>query len=89
MPNIQGFCLFGENALLPFQKCPPISFDKMPSFKMPFFKRAFLIRAFCQEIWKGIFEKAKGHFTFALSKCPPMPHDKILLFVMPFLKRAF
>ena len=36
-----GFCLFGGNALLLFQKCPPISRDKMPLFEMPFFKRAF------------------------------------------------
>ena len=45
-----GFCLFGGNALLPFQKCPPISLDQMPLFEMPFLKRAFLIRAFCQGI---------------------------------------
>ena len=40
--KLYGFCLFGENALLPSQKCRPIYFDKMPFFKMPFFKRAFL-----------------------------------------------
>ena len=33
-----GFCLFDGNALLPFQKCPPISLDKMPLFKCPFWK---------------------------------------------------
>ena len=36
-----GFCLFGGNVLLPFQKCPPISLDKMPLFKMPFSKGHF------------------------------------------------
>ena len=36
-----GFCLFGGNALLPFQKCPSISLDKMPLFKMHFLKRIF------------------------------------------------
>ena len=50
LPEHIGFCLFGGNALLPFQKCPPISLDKMALFEMPFFKRAFLIRAFCQGI---------------------------------------
>ena len=47
---ICGFCLFGGNSLLPFQKSPPISLDKMLLFKMPFF-------------WKGILSRnIKGHF---------------------------
>ena len=80
-PYIVGFCLFGGNALLPSQKCPPISFDKIYFFKMPFLK--------------GIFTKSilprniEGHFTFALLKCPPILLEKMLLFIMLFLKRAF
>ena len=34
-----GFCLFSGNALLPFQKCPPISLEKCPHLNA-LFKRA-------------------------------------------------
>ena len=50
IPSMVGFCLFGENTLVPFQKCPPISLGKMPLFKMPLFARAFWIREFSQGI---------------------------------------
>ena len=52
-----GFCLFGGNPLLPFQKCPPISFDKMPLFKMPFLKghfdKSILSRNIEEHFWKS------------------------------------
>ena len=83
-----GFCLFDGNALLPSQKCPPISFDKMPFFKMPFLKGHFDKSILSRNI-EGIFERAKGHFTFALLKCLSILLDKMLLFIMPFLKRSF
>ena len=54
-------------------KCP-FALSKMPSYipwqnaliHMPFSKRALWIREFWQAIQEGIFERAKGHFTFAL-----------------------
>ena len=52
---IFGFCLFGRNALLPFQKCPSISLYKMPLFKMPFFKKGILNKGILSRDIGGLF----------------------------------
>ena len=55
-----GFCLFGGNALLPFQKCPPISLDKMPLFRIPFLKGHFEKEHFVKEYRRAFLKEKKG-----------------------------
>ena len=73
LPNVDctfyGFCLFGGNALLPSQKCPPISSDKMPFFKMPFLKGHFYKSILSRNI-EGHFWKIKRAFHICSLEMP-------------------